>query len=101
MTANDLISEIKERLIAEIMPVAKKSADIQYADRIKKATLSADEAAEYIGISKTLLYTMAKEKRIPWFPVGVAGSQKPQMRFRLSALDSWMDDQEKMNYQNS
>ncbi|MNN82656.1 Helix-turn-helix domain protein [compost metagenome] len=70
----------------------------KYEDRIKRATLSADEAAEYIGISKSLLYIMAKEKSIPWFPIGAAGSQKPQMRFRLSSLDRWMDEQERLNY---
>lgn len=100
MTANDLIGEIKERLIAEILPVAKESAEKQYADRIKRATLSAEEASEYLGISKTLLYVMAKDKSIPWFPVGAAGSQKPQMRFRLSALDRWMDEQEQKNYES-
>lgn len=98
MTAIDLINEIRERLIEEILPVAKESADQHYADRIKRATLTAEEAAEYLGISKTLLYSMAKEKSIPCFQVGAAGSQKPQMRFRLSALDRWMDEQEQKNY---
>lgn len=98
MTANDLISEIKDRITQELLPIAKENVDRQYADRIKRATLSAEEAAEYIGISKTLLYAMAKDKSIPWFPIGVAGSQKPQMRFRLSALDRWMDEQERKNY---
>lgn len=98
MTATDFISEIRNHLIQEILPIAKESADLQYAERIKRATLSAEEAAEYLGISKTLLYAMAKEKSIPWFPVGVVGSQKPQMRFRLSALDRWMEEQEQKNY---
>ncbi|KUP23173.1 hypothetical protein AWJ19_22825 [Paenibacillus sp. DMB5] len=70
----------------------------RYADRIKRATLSAEEAAEYIGISKTLLYAMAKARSIPWFPVGAPGSRKPQMRFRLASLDRWMDEQERLNY---
>ncbi|WP_342439990.1 helix-turn-helix domain-containing protein [Paenibacillus sp. FSL L8-0436] len=97
MTANDLISEIKDRIIQEILPVVKESADLQYADRIKRATLSTEEAAEYLGISKTLLHDMAKNKDIPWFPVGVSGSLKPQRRFRLAALDRWMDEQEQKN----
>ncbi|OKP83285.1 hypothetical protein A3844_22790 [Paenibacillus helianthi] len=98
MTTNEFIDEIKNRILAQLLPVTQEIADQKYADRLKRATLSADEAAEYIGISKTLLYTMAKEKRIPWFPIGAAGSQKPQMRFRLSSLDRWMDDQERLNY---
>lgn len=97
MTAIDLISEIRERLIQEILPIAKESADQHYADRIKRATLTAEEAAEYLGISKTLLYAMAKEKSIPCFQVGAAGSQRPQIRFRLSVLDRWMEDQEQQN----
>ncbi|MNC12461.1 Helix-turn-helix domain protein [compost metagenome] len=98
MTTNEFIDEVKNRIIAELLPAAQEIVNQKYEDRIKRATLSADEAAEYIGISKSLLYIMAKEKSIPWFPIGAAGSQKPQMRFRLSSLDRWMDEQERLNY---
>lgn len=98
MTTNEFIDEIKERIIAELLPATQEVANQRYTDRIKQTTLSTEEAAEYIGISKTLLYTMAKARSIPWFPIGAPGSQKPQMRFRLSSLDRWMDEQERLNY---
>ena len=98
MTTSEFIDEIKECIIAELLPAAQEVVKQRYEDRIKRATLSAEEAAEYIGISKTLLYSMAKAKSIPWFPIGAPGSQKPQMRFRLSSLDRWMDEQERLNY---
>ncbi|MEK3875176.1 helix-turn-helix domain-containing protein [Paenibacillus sp. FSL M7-0420] len=98
MTTNEFINEIKERIAAELLPATQEVVNQRYADRLKRATLSAEEAAEYIGISKTLLYAMAKARSIPWFSIGAPGSQKPQMRFRLSSLDRWMDEQERLNY---
>ncbi|KHL95371.1 hypothetical protein QW71_12980 [Paenibacillus sp. IHB B 3415] len=98
MTTNEFIDEVKNRIIAELLPATQEAANRRYTDRLKRATLSAEEAAEYIGISKTLLYSMAKARSIPWFPIGAPGSQKPQMRFRLASLDRWMDEQERLKY---
>lgn len=98
MTTTEFIEDIKNCIMAELLPLANRIVEEKYADRIKRATLSTEEAANYIGVSKTLLHEMAKRKEIPWFPVGVSGSAKPQRRFRLSSLDRWMDEQEKNNY---
>lgn len=98
MTTVEFIEDIKKSIMAELTPLANQLVEQQYAERIKRATLSTEEAANYIGISKTLLHDMARKKEIPWFPVGATGSQKPQRRFRLSSLDRWMEEQESINY---
>lgn len=97
MTAVDLIEDIKSRIIAELLPEVKSTVDEMYKERIRCATLSAEEAADYIGVSKMTFYTMVKEKQIPSFPVGSLNSQRPQIRVRLSTLDRWMEDREKNN----
>ncbi|MDQ0091619.1 excisionase family DNA binding protein [Paenibacillus anaericanus] len=97
MTTTDFIQDIKNTIMAEITNDAKVLVDQMYTDRIKRATLSAEEAAEYIGVSKITLYTMVREKQLPSFPVGSASSQRPQIRLRLSTLDKWMEQQELLN----
>lgn len=79
----------------EIIPEAKRLVSDMYNERIKCATLSAEEAAEYIGVSKVTLYTMVREKQLPSFSVGSLSSQRPQIRLRLSSLDKWMEQQER------
>lgn len=46
--------------------------------------LSIEEAATYIGISKTLMYEMANEDKMPVSKVG------KQWRFEKAALDDWL-----------
>lgn len=58
-------------------------------DMIKPVTLTAREAAQYIGISYWLLLEMVKKHEIPHIE---CGSRK---LFRKAALDQWMDQQEK------
>lgn len=58
------------------------------ADDIKKVTLTAKEAAFYIGCSYWLLLEMVKRNEIPCIK---AGNKK---LFRAETLDKWMDKQE-------
>lgn len=95
MTTNDFISDVRDRIIAELKPWVELQVETLYKKRIEKATLSIEEASEYIGISKTLLYEMAREKEIPCFGVGRVNSKKPTIKFRLSSLDKWMEEREK------
>jgi excisionase family DNA binding protein len=46
--------------------------------------LNLDEAAEYLGMGKTLLYTLSRENRIPSKKVG------KKWMFEKSALDAWI-----------
>lgn len=57
----------------------------------KPVTLTAKEAAEYLGISYWLILEMTKKKEIPFI---ACGSRK---LFRKEALDSWMAEKEKMS----
>lgn len=55
---------------------------------IKRATLSTQEAAEYLGISYWLMLEMVKRGEIS--PIRAGG----RYLFRQSGLDAWMDRQE-------
>ncbi|OPA77489.1 hypothetical protein BVG16_13625 [Paenibacillus selenitireducens] len=95
MTTLDFIGEVKECLISEIKPWIESQVNEMYKNRIAKATLTVEEAAEYIGVSVSMLYIMAREKQIAYIPVGAMSSLKPKMKFRLSTLDKWMEEQER------
>lgn len=94
MTTIDFIEEIKVRLVEEIKPWIEEQVSQMYSARIKKATLSIEEAVEYTGISQSTLYIMVKEGQIPSVKYGSQNAHKKQIRFRLSTLDKWMDEQE-------
>ncbi|WP_258394741.1 helix-turn-helix domain-containing protein [Paenibacillus sp. MDMC362] len=100
MTTVDFIEDIKQKIVEELQPVINGMVEEMYQNRIKRATLTAEQAAEYIGVSKPLLYTMVNEGQISCIQAGSLNSQKPHYKFRLSTLDKWMDESEKMSLVN-
>ncbi|WP_371369703.1 helix-turn-helix domain-containing protein [Sporomusa rhizae] len=56
--------------------------------------MSAQEAADYIGIVRNTLYVLCKEKQIPHITIGAKGSKKPTLIFQQSTLDEWLRQQE-------
>jgi len=60
----------------------------EYIPPPKRATLTAKEAAEYIGISYWLILELAKRKEIPAIYAG------KRVLFRVETLNRWMDGQE-------
>lgn len=60
-------------------------------------SLDINEAAEYLGISKELLYKMCTQKLIPHTRLGDENSRKARIIFRSSSLEAWRDEQEKNN----
>ncbi|GHH96658.1 excisionase family DNA-binding protein [Neobacillus kokaensis] len=55
---------------------------------MERQTLSAKEAAKYIGISYWLILDITKRKEIPCIRVG------SRVLFRKDALDDWMEEKE-------
>lgn len=55
---------------------------------MNKQTMTVAEAANYIGVSKDLIYQSVRENTIPNIKLG------RRILFRKSALDNWMDQQE-------
>lgn len=60
----------------------------------KRATITAKEAAEYIGISYVKLLDMAKKNEVPHISAGT------RVLFRKETLDKWMDEKE-AEYKNN
>ena len=54
---------------------------------IKRTTLTVDEVAEYLGISKEMIYILCREKRIAHFRIG------RRILFKREAIDRWIDSQ--------
>jgi excisionase family DNA binding protein len=52
-------------------------------------TMTAQQAAEYLGVPLDSLYAYCRRRLLPHIRVG------KHVRFRLTALDGWMADQEK------
>ena len=48
--------------------------------------LTTREAADFLGLSLSTLYTWVSEKRIPFHRLGRA------LRFRLTELEDWLDE---------
>jgi excisionase family DNA binding protein len=63
--------------------------NLQEQASVERVTMSAKEAAAYLGISYWLILEMAKRHEIPYI---ACGSRK---LFRKEALDKWMEEQEK------
>ena len=57
-------------------------------DNIKRTTLTAKEAAEYLGISYWLINQLVKRKQIPCSKVG------GKFLFRVKALEEYLSEKE-------
>jgi excisionase family DNA binding protein len=62
---------------------------------MERQTLSAKDAAKYIGISYWLILEISKRKEIPCIRVG------SRVLFRRDALDNWMKDREAESIQQT
>jgi excisionase family DNA binding protein len=58
---------------------------------MKRITMTAKEAAEYIGISYWRILELTKQKQIPFSAVG------GRKLFRKDTLDKWLEDLEKQS----
>ncbi|ASJ54890.1 hypothetical protein BP422_15735 [Brevibacillus formosus] len=79
-----------ERLIEKLVPklVERLGGFLEKPDR----WLSVSEAAEYMGVSKEIVYIMVREGSLKASRLGQLQSRKPSIRFKKSALDAWMDN---------
>lgn len=59
-----------------------------------RTTLTAKEAAEYLGISYHLLLDLAKKSMVPHIRAG------KRVLFRTSSLENWMNEQEEQSINN-
>lgn len=60
---------------------------------MQRQTITVKEAAEYIGISKDLVYQLVRENQLPHLKL------KRRILFRKTVLDKWMQNQETLSFQ--
>jgi excisionase family DNA binding protein len=94
-----------DQIFESLVEAATAEAVRRVMDRIQTVlrpdqTFSAQEAADYIGVSRKTIYTMCAEKQIPHIPAGSIRSNKPAYLFRQSTLDSWMLERENASVSN-
>lgn len=58
-----------------------------------KQTITVKEVADYIGVSKDVIYQLVREHQIPHLRIG------RRILFRKEALNVWMDKQELISVQ--
>lgn len=61
---------------------------------IRRTTLTTEEVAEYLGLSKDFVYTLCREKRLPHARIG------GRLIFKRAAIDKYIDEQIEMSVQN-
>lgn len=61
---------------------------------MNRRTITVVEAAEYLGVSKDLVYNMVKVGQLPFIRIG------RRVLFRVETLERWMQNQE-MQCQNT
>lgn len=55
---------------------------------VSRTTLTTDEVAAYLGISRGLVYTLVREKRIPSIKIG------RRILFKIDSINRWITQQE-------
>lgn len=61
--------------------------NVSKLEPIKRSTMTALEVAEYLGVSRDMIYIMAREKRIPHFRIG------SRILFKRDVIDHWTESQ--------
>ncbi|CAM4019230.1 helix-turn-helix domain-containing protein [Mesobacillus zeae] len=62
---------------------------------MQRKTITAQEAADYIGVHIDTIYTMVRQKQIPHVRV------RRRILFNRETIDSWMAEQESRNYEEA
>ncbi|MBB6446510.1 helix-turn-helix domain-containing protein [Bacillus benzoevorans] len=60
---------------------------------MQRKTMTAQEIANYIGVSTDTIYTMVKQKQIPHVRI------RRRIFFSKETIDKWMKDQEENSYE--
>jgi excisionase family DNA binding protein len=58
---------------------------------LERMTLTANELAEYLGVSKDLVYGMVREKTVPFIRIG------RRVLFKKDSIDRWFANREECN----
>lgn len=63
-------------------------------EKIKRTTLTVEETATMLGISKDLIYTLVRESAIPHVRIG------SRILFNAQSIQNWLNEEEKKHYIN-
>lgn len=81
---NEISTDAVLQLQAAIEQLTGRIELLMTLESQRKAVLNSDEAARYLDISKTHLYTLTSQRRVPYYkPEG------KQIFFKKSELDAW------------
>ena len=58
---------------------------------MKRTTMTVQEIADYLGVSRDIIYTLVRCKSIPHVKAG------KRILIRKDSVDQWMEQQEKQN----
>ncbi|GGF24264.1 hypothetical protein GCM10010954_23930 [Halobacillus andaensis] len=62
---------------------------------MEKTTLTTQEVADYIGVSKDLVYAMVRKKEVPHVRVGT------RLLFKKDSIERWLTTKEEESIKNT
>lgn len=62
---------------------------------IERTTLTANEVAEYLGVSRDLVYKLVRENKIVHVKIG------SRILFRKASIDQWLEELESYGHENA
>ncbi|WP_338033013.1 helix-turn-helix domain-containing protein [Lentibacillus sediminis] len=77
--------------LAEALQTKKEVKKSEYVP-IERKTMTVEETAGYLGVSKDLIYKLVRKKQIPNIKIG------GRIMFKKESIDRWLSEIEQENY---
>lgn len=94
--ASEFLESLIDKVADRILPFVLRKIESQ-GSIVEDKMIEADKAAEYLGISRDLVYRLCSQQQIPHVKSGMPGSRKPKMTFSIRSLEEWKREQEQQN----
>lgn len=94
--ASEFLEALAEKVAAKLLPVVLKKIE-ENTPTTEDKMVEAEKAAEFLGMSRDLIYRLCSQKQIPHVKSGVVGSRRPKMTFSMRSLEEWKRQQERLN----
>lgn len=88
-----LADKVADKLLPKVLSKLAAENEMSFDKR-----MDAQQVADYIGISRELIYQLCSEGSIPHLRLGSEGARKKRILFSKSSIDEWIKKQESINY---
>lgn len=91
------MSELFEQLYSSLVRDISAKVEREVLDKIEvkptlgEPPLSPEQVAEYLGVHKSTVYQLCKEKQLRGVYIGSLNSKRPVLRIRKEDLENYME----------